>query len=54
VKPNTQPHEATSHKKLDGDWLSESNNGNDCAKKRSGREIGAGASCAEMPKRDDE
>ena len=54
VKPNTQRHETTGDKKLDGDRLSKSNNGDDRAQKRSGREIGARPRCAEIPERDDE
>lgn len=53
VEPNTQSHKAPGHKQLNGDRLSKSENSNDRPKKRCGREIGASARRADMPKRDD-
>ena len=54
VQPNTHAHQTAGHNQLNGDGFSQSQNSNDRAQERGGREIGAGARRTEMPKRDDE
>lgn len=53
MKPDARRHEAPGHKKLRRNRLSESDDRNDRAEKRSSREISTGPSRSEMPKRND-
>ena len=54
VQPDPEAHEQAGDQELEGDGLTEKQDGHDGAHERGGREVGSGARGAEMAQRHDE